>query len=171
MKEIIEKLSTYNIFNYLFPGFVFIYLLNITTTYKISFDNIVYELFFAYFIGVVISRIGSNLIESILKIIKFVRFVDYPIYIKTSKTDSKIEILSEVNNMYRTLCSAFFILLVINIIELFPAIRILDNYLDLIIIFLILILFLFSYRKQTKMIKDRADNAEINISNNDNDQK
>jgi len=170
MKEILDKLGTYNIFNYLFPGFVFIQLLDITTKYNIKFENIVHEVFVAYFIGIVISRIGSVLIQTVLIKWNFVKFVDYQIFIKSSKVDTKIDLLSEVNNMYRTLCSLFFILLLINLFELLPTIEVLKKYSDILLILFFLILFLLSYRKQTKIIKDRSvvNNEILNTNENEN---
>jgi len=63
MKEIIEKLSSYNIFNYLFPGVVFAILATKFTNLNLTFDNLFLGAFAYYFIGLVISRFGSVFIE------------------------------------------------------------------------------------------------------------
>ena len=49
--------------------------------------------------------VPTVIIEPILKKTNFVKFRDYPDYINASKKDGKIELLSEVNNTYRTLNS------------------------------------------------------------------
>lgn len=153
MKELLDKISSYNIFNYLFPGVVFALAADYLTSTSLVQENILEGLFLYYFLGLVISRIGSLVIEPILKKIRFINFADYSSFVQASKKDEKIELLSEVNNTYRTLISTFFLLLLLVIY---------DNFIDitgdtrnyLLIIFL-LIIFLFSYRKQTTFIVKR----------------
>ena len=67
MKELIDKLSTYNIFNYLFPGVLFAYILSKVSSYDLIQKDLVTGVFLYYFIGLVISRIGSLFIEPFLK--------------------------------------------------------------------------------------------------------
>ena len=73
MKEIIEKLSSYNIFNNLFPGIFFVILAKYTTKYDFVQTDILLGSFLYYFIGLIISRFGSLVIEKILIEIKFIR--------------------------------------------------------------------------------------------------
>ena len=114
MEKLLEKLSSYNIFNYLFPGMIFCILLEKTTSYSIIQENIVIDVFLAYFIGLLISRISSLIIEPLLKKVKFVKFAEYKDFVLASENDSKIELLSESNNMYRVFISLFFLLLIIS---------------------------------------------------------
>ena len=58
-----------------------------------------------YFMGLVISRIGSLMIEPTLKKVGFLKSADYSKFVLASKTDNKLDVLSETNNMYRTLCA------------------------------------------------------------------
>lgn len=159
MKEIIEKISSYNLFNYLFPGILFGIILNKITTYNIIQENIFIGVFLYYFIGLVISRIGSLLIEPILK--KLVDFANYSDFISASKEDSKIELFSEVNNMYRTLISLFVLLL---ISKLYDVLSDNFNFLDLILPYLLVIslilLFAFSFKKQTAYIVKRINHQK-----------
>jgi len=158
MKEILDKLSSYNIFNFLFPGILFCVISKEIIGYNLILNDIITDAFFYYFVGLVISRIGSLVIEPILKKIKFVSFSKYSDFINASTKDEKIELLSENNNMYRTLIS---LILMISVLYCF---HILENYFPIIIklrwIFLVLFLltlFLLSYRKQTKYIVDRVN--------------
>ncbi len=156
MKEIIEKLSSYNIFNYLLPGIVFSILTSKFTSTNLIFDNLVIGVFLYYFIGLVISRVGSVIIEPLLKWIKFLKFADYKDFVSVSKTDNKLEILSEANNMYRTFVSMFSILfLIIGFQRLSEFFIIFKNNQDLILLAVLFVLFLFSYRKQTDYITKR----------------
>ena len=156
MKELLEKISSYNIFNYLFPGVLFAVIGSEISNYSFIQQNIVIGSFVYYFIGLVISRIGSLIIEPILKKTNFVKFADYKDYVLASQKDSKIEVLSEANNMFRTLISVFLslaLLFLYSIIELkFP---ILKKWNIILSIIALLILFLFSYRKQINYITYR----------------
>ena len=153
MKDLLDKLSSYNIFNYLLPGILFVGLGKEITSFSLVQDNLLIGLFFYYFIGLIISRIGSLTLEELLrnKKIKFVKFAEYEDYIKASKLDPKIEILSEQNNMYRSLCMLSIALILLKIYDLIWGSQSLDN-VAIIFIFLIglLVLFLFSYKKQTE---------------------
>jgi len=156
MKEIIEKLSSYNIFNYLFPGVVFAILATKFTGLNLTFDNLFLGAFAYYFIGLVISRFGSVFIEPFLKLIRIVKFADYKDFVTVSKSDNKLEILSEANNMYRTLVSMFSMLfLTFGFKNLADKWEFLKNYQDIILLTFLLFLFLLSYRKQTNYITKR----------------
>lgn len=156
MKELLDKISSYNLFNYLFPGILFAALSKEFTRYSFLQENIVIGVFIYYFIGLVASRIGSLLIEPFLKKVSFLKFADYAEFISASKTDSKIELLSEANNMYRTLSSVFIFLLLLKIYELVEyQLPILKQWNSYILLVLLLIMFLFAYRKQTNYITKR----------------
>ncbi len=161
MKEIIDKLSSYNIFNYLLPGVLFVAIAKYFTEYNFILENDFIGAFFYYFIGMVISRFGSLIIEPILKKFKFVKFSDYSDFISASKKDTKIELFSEVNNTYRTITSMLFLLLILK----------LYNHCDFqyhftkgislcVVIVLVLLMFLFAYRKQTSYINKRIISAK-----------
>lgn len=161
MKEILQKLSTYNIFNYLLPGIVFVSLLRLLTSYNLVIDEVILGAFLYYFIGMIISRIGSLIIEPILKKTSIVKFADYSKYISASKKDDKIELFSEINNMYRTFISMLIILLIIVIYERFLSMIIINQTIKTIIgLIALILLFIFSYLKQTDYIKKRINSQE-----------
>jgi hypothetical protein len=56
MKEFITKISSYNIFNNLLPGILFVFLLNKITIYNLLQDDLVVGFFLYYFIGITISN-------------------------------------------------------------------------------------------------------------------
>jgi hypothetical protein len=156
MKEIIEKLSSYNIFNYLLPGIVFSILASKYTSTNLIFDNLIIGAFLYYFIGLIISSVGSTIIEPLLKWMKFIKFADYKDFVNASKTDNKLEVLSEANNMYRTFISMFSILfLIIGFQKLSEYFIFLKDKQDLIVLIVLFLLFLLSYRKQTNYITKR----------------
>ena len=156
MKAIIEKISSYNLFNYLFPGVLYVIILNKITTYNLVQENILIGVFLYYFIGLVISRIGSLVIEPILK--KVFEFAKYSDFINASKQDNKIELFSEINNMYRTLISLFVMLLISKLYKVLSAnFNLLDIVLPYLLIISLIIIFVFSFKKQTAYIVKRVN--------------
>lgn len=165
MKELLDKLSSYNIFNYLFPSTIFCFLNKEVTGYRMMFNDIITGVFFYYFIGLIISRVGSIVIEPIFKKLKIVEFSDYSDYIIAEKNDPKIEVLSENNNMFRTLISLVFVSIIIKIYFLFETkYSIVLNCRWIVISLVLLVLFVLSYKKQTKYITKRI-NSNIKEKN------
>jgi len=163
MKEIIDKISSYNIFNYLFPGVLFVVLLKEITNYDLIQENNLIGAFLYYFIGLSISRIGSLIIGFYLQKNSKFKFAKYSDYIKASEKDNKVELFSEVNNMYRTIISLLFLLLlakVYSIADEFFEISV--SFSSIFIIILLIILFIFSYKKQTGFIVKRVKNKTKN---------
>jgi magnesium-transporting ATPase (P-type) len=156
MNELLSKLSSYNLFNHLLPGIIFAVLAGEIIHYPIVQRDILTKAFLYYFLGLVVSRFGSLVIEPLLKRLSFVRFGDYKDFIAASKKDAQLEVLSEANNTYRTLSSLFSLLLMLKVyvkIEgRFPFLREWDA---TILAVLLLVMFLFSYRKQTSYITKR----------------
>jgi hypothetical protein len=157
MTEIINKISSYNLFNYLLPGILFVVITTKFTKYSLLQDNIIIGAFVYYFVGLVISRFGSLVVEPILKKIKFLNFADYKDYISASKKDQKIEVLSEGNNTYRTLIAMLILVIFLKMYEWveykFPMVKSWSLY---ILILLLLVMFLYAYKKQTAYITKRV---------------
>lgn len=156
LKELLSKLSSYNLFNYLLPGIVFVVAANKFTRYSFIQQDIIIGLFLYYFIGLVISRFGSIVIEPILRGLSFLKFADYNDFVAASKKDEKIELLSEVNNTYRTLCSLLLLLLLLKGYEkIEDKFVFLKDYGGMILLLLLLVMFLLSYRKQALYVIKR----------------
>jgi hypothetical protein len=156
MNELLNKLSTYNVFNYLLPGILFAVFASRLTHYSFLQPDLVVGVFTYYFIGMVVSRVGSLVVEPLLKSLRFVAFANYKDYVSATKKDLKIELLSEANNTYRTLCSLFVLLLVVKLYELLEAkIPALESKNGIVLIGFLLVMFLFAYRKQTDYVKKR----------------
>lgn len=157
MKDILSKLSSYNLFNYLLPGIIFVILCERFTRYTFIQPDIIIGVFLYYFIGLVISRFGSLVIEPVLRRVSFLKFADYKDFVVASKADGKLEVLSEVNNTYRTLCSLFVLLVLLKVYELIEIkFAELKEWSGAVLVVLLLIMFLFSYRKQTAYITKRV---------------
>lgn len=156
MKDILDKIGAYNLFNFLLPGVLFTVVLERLTQYSITQENLVSGAFVYYFVGLVISRFGSLVIEPFLKKISFLRFTSYADFVSASKNDPKIELLSQDNNMYRTFIALFAILIIAKAYELVSVrLPILNEQGVVIVVVVLFVGFLFSYRKQTSYITNR----------------
>lgn len=157
MNEFLKQLSSYNLFNYLFPGAVFCVLADHFFGHSLTLDDLFSAFFFYYFVGLVISRIGSVLLEPALRGLKIVPKGDYAAFVETSSVDQKLDILSEANNVYRTMIALPLCLAVYQVgyvlasyLNMPPAMR------GAIVLAALLLLFLASYRKQNAYINKRV---------------
>ncbi|KKM05091.1 hypothetical protein LCGC14_1757570, partial [marine sediment metagenome] len=115
----IDKLSSYNLFNYLFPGFLFVIVLKNSTS-LIPEDrelNVISVVVVIYFIGLSISRIGSLVIEESLKRIVFIGKILTNELFEGIEKRVKIEIIFEAMNMYRSLASMSLLLFIITMLD------------------------------------------------------
>lgn len=157
MSNYIEKLGTYQIITNLLPGVFFGISLKLLLGITITTENIGEEIIVYYFIGFVINRISSLIVQPILKKCKLIYEVPYLDYFKAVKIDSKIDVLSETNNYFRALLTSSLLLIVISVarISIWKINWFYSNWKWLSMIFLV-ILFLFAYKKQTKLICKRV---------------
>ena len=155
MDKLIEKIDSYNIFNYFVPGaIVFEFLRMLVAAPSVS--DVLSRLLIYYFTGLTVSRIGSMLLEPVFKAIHLVRHSDYDAYVKACEADKKIELFVEIANMYRTIYVGALVCLVATFtVETSPelSIRLLDVRLALLALAL---LFFLSYRKQSNYVNKRV---------------
>ena len=118
--------------------------------YKIWLDGWFLNVVIAYIVGMICSRFSSVCIESLFKKYKWIQWRDYELYNKAKKERPYIATLLENANMYRTFVAVFFLAFVaIGCKELegcwafFPKIE------PFILLLALLLLFVFSYIKQT----------------------
>jgi hypothetical protein len=136
---------------------VFVVLSEALTQYSLVQDDIVTGVFLYYFVGLVISRFGSLAIEPMLKRVSFLQFAEYKEFVAACKEDEKIELLSEVNNTYRTLSSLFLLLLLLKLYEWVEGrVPVLKDWGAIVLAVLLTIMFLLAYRKQTNYIRKRV---------------
>lgn len=119
IKDIIERLSSYNLFNYLFPGYIFTSIIEMTTGFLPGQPELrVLHIVLVYFAGLVISRIGSLVIEETLKKFIDIGTLNTGKLLAAFKDNIKLEIIHEAMNMYRTLAAGSLILVFITIMDL-----------------------------------------------------
>lgn len=173
-KSIIEKISSYNLFNHLLPGIIFCYLVDRFTNISIATDSILENLFIYYFVGVLIGRFSSLVVEPILMKVSvknkkekgkeaYIRFAPYENYIEVSENNGFIKVLNESCNTYRSFISVFLLVMICKIYERY--LRVAFNYFgsagqDIKIIVFCLgmsLLFVMSYKKQVDYIRRRVE--------------
>lgn len=161
MEKIIDKITSYNLFNYLFPGVLFSVALEHITPYSLTHEDLLISVFVYYFVGLVISRFASIVIEPLLRWVHFLKFAEYDDFVAAVKKDPKIELLSEVNNMYRTLVSAVVLLGVAKGYELLSyKVPFIGDHRWWILTITLLLTLLIAYKKQTSYIRKRVESAK-----------
>jgi len=156
MNDLLNKISSYNLFNYLFPGVLFAIIATKWTIYDFTIDNLFLGAFLYYFIGMTISRIGSLWIEKLLKKSKFVKFSDYKDFVQASKKDSQLNLFSQINNTYRTIAALGLCLLLVKVYsDIDSNIEIPEMITSVGLLIFIVVVYLLSYRKQTDYINKR----------------
>jgi hypothetical protein len=157
MKDLLDRLSSYNVFNYLLPGVLLAVIVDWLTSFHVLQKDLVTGVFLYYFLGSIVSRIGSLVVEPLLRSSGFITFAPYEEFIRAAKIDSKLEVLSEANNMYRTICALMISVAAAALYDYasrhFPM---LQSAAPVVCVVGLLILFLFSYRKQTSYIAKRV---------------
>jgi hypothetical protein len=158
MEDLVKKISQYQLFNFLLSGTIFAFLLSKTTSFDLIFDNILLGIFVYYFIGFIISRVGSLTVEPSYKFLHLIKFTSYDKYLEASKKDAKIDTLSQENNTYRTLIAMMLIYVATYLIYLWLGEDFLkESWVVLLISILLVVLLSLAYRKQTKYITLRVN--------------
>lgn len=171
-ENIWEKISSYNIFNNFFPGIVFCYLVSFFTVFKLDNGSAWENIFIYYFWGLILSRVGSLVVEPLLIKIKiknrktkekesYIKRATYKEYSKASEKVPFIKVLNENNNMFRTMVAVFAAVILIKGYELLSVYIIdfnsqLGNLLELLFLITGVVIFVFSYKKQTDYIRNRV---------------
>lgn len=163
LSKLLDKISSYDFLNYLLPGSIFCVLLKHLVGYDIIAFSMIENFLICYFVGLVISRFGSLVIKEVMKKVGFFVEVNYKDFLAAEKVDSKLTVLNAVNNMFCSFASAMSLLLLAYLVKYIAIIAtIVTNHFGLIVVVLLLVLFLFSVRKQTAFIKKRVENTKGN---------
>lgn len=156
--KFIEKISTYQILNYMIPGSVLCLLLKYLVGYNLLTFSVAENIVVVYFIGMVNSRLSSLVLKPVLKKIKIINEADHKEFICAEKADAKLTVLSDMNNSFRSIANAMLVLLLAYILKHVSVVEtfVLEN-VNWIAIVSLLVLFVLSYRKQTEYVKERVE--------------
>lgn len=165
LKLVIDKLSQYNFLTNILPGTVLCIILKYIVGYDLIPDDYYQAGIVFYFVGMVNSRVGSLVIEPILKAISWVKFAPYSEFLRAEKEDAKLTILSQENNVFRSYISLMFISILGYIYKSCSLdLRLSLNNESLVLIVILFVLFLFAYKKQTSFVRKRVENFIKNKS-------
>lgn len=159
VKYLIDKLSQYQLATNILPGMVLCAMLQYVVGYDIlTSDKIYIQGIIVYFVGVMNNRFGSIVIEPLLKSIKLLDKAKYDEFVKAELKNEKVRILNMEGNAFRSYSATMALTLIAMLFKY------LTNLLEcpvvyqyIIAIFLLLFLFIASYIKQTKYVKDRVE--------------
>jgi hypothetical protein len=162
VSDFLSKLSSYNLFNNLVPGVLFVWISGAIVGRDLVPRDVLVSLFVYYFVGMVIGRFGSLVMEPVLKRTKFLRYGNYGDFVRASKIDPKIETLLEVSNMYRCITAMLVLLLLVRpFVWLAAKVTFARIHWAELLCTVLLVTFAFSFRKQNDFINRRvAANAE-----------
>lgn len=158
MNAIISRISSYNILNNIVPGAILYLMMRLYWGIETQDINVIESALLYYFLGMVVSRIGSIFVEPICKRIKWIEYVDYEVFIAASKNDKKIDEIFETSNLYRTMLAMFLVLLIgEGFIEICKSVNCIDSNKKEIIAIVLFIIFAVSYKKQTNYLNKRVN--------------
>lgn len=157
MENLFGKLSLYLLLNNILPGAVFCSLLKLYWHSDLFKSDTIGNLFMYWFIGIVISRIGSVIVEPFSIKIHLVSFASHDKYITASRRDEKLEVLSGINNAFRTMLTMCLLLMAGEVYAAHSKVQF-ENSLEVNVLLIALVaLFAYSYRKQTRYVRYRVE--------------
>ena len=165
IKPLLEKASNYDFLNNIIPGSIFCCVYEKMSGHVIFGESFVTSLVLVYFAGILISRVGSLLVEpfckfNFWKIGSIVKYAPYKDYIKAEKEDKKISLLLAKNNMYRTFVAMSGMLLSYRLVARvsnMPCLAWMHHYKFEILLLFVFVLFVVSFRKQTSYVRKRVE--------------
>lgn len=143
----------------------FVAMMNLISSFESTIQVISYTIFI-YFLGILMSRIGS-FIEFLLKRLGSQRFIEYAPYrdfIKAEKEDSKISVLSKQSNVYRSLVAMFIVLILLALGERYFPTKWWNHGSTVWGLGILLVIFYFSWKRQTSYVRKRVENRSAKES-------
>lgn len=158
MNSILKSLGSYQILTNFFPGVFFILSLKFFYGINFYFDTISENIMSYYFIGFIINRIGSLVVEPILMQLHFITFASYNEFARSAKADSKLDTLLEISNYIRSLLTCVLLLPLMSILHLLTLKwEWFFNNWKYCALILLIALFAFAYKKQISYIYKRVN--------------
>lgn len=130
-------------------------------------DDTVTRFVLMYFLGLVCSRVGSLVVEPLLKATNIIQFSDYKDYLEASKVDKKIDELNRSANEMRSYISVLFVALIVKFLHfLWPILVSINLRADSVLLLSVFILFILGYKKQVDYVRNRVKNFVENKNKN-----
>lgn len=116
LKQVVERFSSYKLFNFFLPGAVMYGVLRLNGVVALDILKFWELLIVIYFMGLLCSRVGSVVIEEIMKRFNWIKGYDIKKYLEKQNSESMIVVLLEICNTYRTFAAVFLILPFVHIV-------------------------------------------------------
>lgn len=155
VNSLFNRLSSYQILAILLPGASLLGYMKFYLSIEIKVDeNVWWFLLSSYVTGVILSRIGSVVIEGIMKKFSYIKKYDVQRYLIKRKDDDLVETLLSFANLYRSFSAVFLVLPIISILCGYNPFK---YYLIYFLYIMLLILFINSFYKQYKYFCNAVD--------------
>lgn len=146
--KLLSKFSKYEILNNLIPGVALSFILS-KIGYNVWGEDFVANIVVSYFVGMICSRFSSLCIEEPFKKWGWIKWREYDQYNKAKSQRPFIALLQENANMYRSLAGAFVLsLFAVGYSKIRYSNVCLHDIEIPVLLLLLALLFIFSYRKQ-----------------------
>ena len=146
INSLFNKLSAYQLLSLMLPGASLLGTLKFIFTIDIKVnENIWWFLLASYVVGIILSRIGSLLIEEVFKKMGFIKGYNVGNYIAKRKEDDMVETLLSFANLYRSFCALSIVLIIVTMVKGYGFC---DYWHYFLLEVLLLLLFAFSFCKQ-----------------------
>ena len=146
INSLFNKLSAYQLLSLMLPGASLLGTLKFIFTIDIKVnENIWWFLLASYVVGIILSRIGSLLIEEVFKKMGFIKGYNVGNYIAKRKEDDMVETLLSFANLYRSFCALSILMIIVTMVKGYGFC---DYWHYFLLEVLLLLLFAFSFCKQ-----------------------
>ena len=165
MDKIFESLNHYDIVTCLIPGIVFCQLIDWLYGTKFIEENTITLMIISYVFGIIVSRIGSIIIEPLCKVSKIIVMADYEQWRKAASQCEEVKTLTTKSTVYRSWVALMLIQIILLLI--FPLSDFASNIGKCYLFFgqfIVLILLILSYRKQIDYVCKRVNGVMSDIT-------
>lgn len=164
MSELLSKISSYNLYNYLLVGFVYNMLLCHYTQLGYVDESILKTLIVCYVMGLFIAKLASLFLEPLLIRLhwnnkKFLKWRNKNEYLEASFKDAKIPILLEEANVCRNIAMPIFVFFICLLYDKYVSIYIYMIVAECLFYVIAFFICIFSYKKKIRQISDRIDKS------------
>ena len=156
MESLLSKISAYHLISYALTGLI-LCAIYIEAHGKETNGHPILIFGTVYVVGLIVSRIGSIILERPLRKLGFIKYAKYRDFVIAELKDPKVSGLAEQAAFYRTLSTGFLLLALISLFDGLPVkTAFFKGYQETGIYVLIMLLFAFSYRKQCDFVAQRV---------------
>jgi hypothetical protein len=156
-----EKLDAYDVVANLVPGAALTYALHFSKFPTPAPADWAAFLLVAFVAGVTTNRLGSLVLDPVLRRLKFLNPKDYDSFVASERADKKLETLVANHGLYRTFFTAGLIYLILVVgSHWFPSVASSNQLAFTLFVIGGMIVFLFAFRKEDGYIHTRIEAAK-----------